>query len=301
MPASARERAGPLEIVLNGELRKPSSIRPSTEPGMTDEPHLFGWSAKTGEFMYCVHSGGADCERCRFYAPAREAAETVELGTECSKPSERGELEARRSSGNFTVQDGPWAYGDELVLVVSEGQGAPDSSGLERGFVRVGARLREEGSKTGWGARELSCSKERGEELCAPDLHVDVIAPAPDGAHVAALTHSFAGEFSDGYSVTIYDAASLAAKAYNAEGLAKLRAEQFPRAAALFKRVAALEPTSWKGPYNLACVHARAGEKPEARAALEEAIRRGGETVRQKLARDRDLDGVRGEPWFAAL
>lgn len=129
---------------------------------------------------------------------------------------------------------------------------------------------------------------------------IDAVAPSPDGAHVAVLTHSFAGEYSDGYPVTIHDAASLAAKAYNAEGLAQLKAEQLPRVAALFKRVAALEPSAWKGPYNLACAHARAGAKDEARAALEEAIRRGGESVRKKLPRDRDLDRVRDSRRAAA-
>ncbi len=300
-PASARDDSGALEILFGGKLRKPSSIRPSTEPGMTDEPHEFGWSATTGEFKYCVQSGGADCGRCRYYDPGRDAVETLEFGSECARPSRPSELKARRASGKFVVQDGSWAYGAEVLLVVSEGQGAPDTTGIERGFVRVGARLRPEGSKTGWNEREVSCSKERGERYCAPDVHLDAVAPSPDGAHVAVLTHSFAGEYSDRYSVTIYDAASLAAKAYNAEGLARLKAEQYPRAAALFERVAALDPKAWKGPYNLACVHARAGEKAGARAALEEAIRRGGEPVREKLARDRDLDNVRGEPWFAAL
>lgn len=115
------------------------------------------------------------------------------------------------------------------------------------------------------------------------------------------LAHSFAGEFTDGYHVTLHDARALAAFAYNAEGLAQLKAGQFARAAGLFKRVSTLDPKAWKGPYNLACAHARAREPDAARGALEEAIRRGGDAVRRKLPADPDLENIRAEPWFSGL
>lgn len=45
----------------------------------------------------------------------------------------------------------------------------------------------------------------------------------------------------------------------------------------------------------------RAGEVDATRAALEQAVRRGGDLARAEIREDADFDGVGGQPWFAEL
>jgi Tfp pilus assembly protein PilF len=134
-------------------------------------------------------------------------------------------------------------------------------------------------------------------QLCA-DVHIDAIAPAPDGQTIAVFTHSFAGEFSDTYPMRMLDAEAVASAAYNQAGLTHLAADNYPQAIDDFTHVTEIDPSDWKGAYNLACTHARAGNEDATRSALDEAIRRGGSDVRAKAAKDHDLDAMRERPWF---
>ena len=171
--------------------------------------------------------------------------------------------------------------------------------------VRIGARVREDDAATAWLARVEACEdwedEGPGKQLCAPDVHIDAIAPAPDGATIAVLMHSFAGEYTDTHPLELIDAARAGFEAHLAQGLARLKAEDFEGAARHFERASVIDTQAWKGPYNLACARARAGQHDAARAALEQAVARGGDAVRAKMKKDRDLDGVRGEAWFDKL
>jgi hypothetical protein len=77
-----------------------------------------------------------------------------------------------------------------------------------------------------------------------------------------------------------------------------MRANDHEQAAVYFTRVSEIDPNDWKGPYNLACTHARAGDEDATRRALDEALRRGGDAVRAKADEDHDLDAMRERPWF---
>jgi hypothetical protein len=93
---------------------------------------------------------------------------------------------------------------------------------------------------------------------------------------------------------------SRSAAAYDKQGLDALAAEDFEAAAKAFVAVMHADAKAWKGPYNLACAYARA-EDPRAPLALEVAVERGGDAVREKAAKDADLDAVRSQAWFTAL
>ncbi|MFO7566910.1 MAG: hypothetical protein R6X02_29975 [Enhygromyxa sp.] len=68
----------------------------------------------------------------------------------------------------------------------------------------------------------------------------------------------------------------------------------------MFARAADLDRKAWKHAYNLACVAALDGRVQWARIALGQALVRDRAAVSKRALKDKDLDGVRGEPWFAA-
>jgi hypothetical protein len=216
------EQLGPLEIVVGERLLEPSAFAPSREIGMTDEPQTLGWSKATGEFVVCVPSGGAVCNRCDFHRVGGER-ERLGVGEDCG--AERvtsGELDARLRSADVRIENGAWAYGAEVVLVIATRQGPPDSYGIPRGVIEIGARLRADDAAVGWIDRIEHCNR----DTCAPEVHVDAVAPSPDGRTIAVLAHTFAGEFTDTYPLRLLDAETVAAAAYGAaeiESAAALR------------------------------------------------------------------------------
>lgn len=297
--ASVAEPApGPLEIAWGKRLRAPSSFKPPAEPGMSDHPVQAGFAADQEEFFFWVTGGGRDCDQYRFFRPPSERHhEELTRGSECDAPTPKATLQRRLDEGDFAIRDGDWAYGAQVVLVAQETYGAKDDTDLARGVVRFGARLRETEDTehvptVGWVERVESCVDYEGVQ-CAPDVHVDFIAPAPSGDHVTAVLHSFAGEFMDGYPVVTMSATALAGAAYRAEGMTALTAKRWRRAEALFARAANIDPDDWRAPYNLARARVGASDLEGARVALDEAQRRGGDAVQQKASRDPDLTALR--------
>lgn len=78
------------------------------------------------------------------------------------------------------------------------------------------------------------------------------------------------------------------------------KAKQWPEAATYFARVAARDP-EWKHAHNLACTSAKAGKLDDARIALVESFKRGGEAARASAKKDSDLASAREQAWFAEL
>ena len=65
-------------------------------------------------------------------------------------------------------------------------------------------------------------------------------------------------------------------------------------------RAAYVDPARELPAYNLACAYARLND-PRAEAALALAIERGGDAVRARAPKDKDLASVRSAPWFTKL
>jgi hypothetical protein len=78
------------------------------------------------------------------------------------------------------------------------------------------------------------------------------------------------------------------------------KAKHWSEAAQFFARVAARDP-EWKHAHNLACASAKADRPDDARIALVESLRRGGDAAKASAKNDSDLAAVRALPWFAAL
>lgn len=83
-------------------------------------------------------------------------------------------------------------------------------------------------------------------------------------------------------------------------GFALLKANQADRAAAAFEKSIALGHRPATSSYNLACSYAVAGKRDAAFQALQSALDRGMD-ISSYLAKDDDLDALRGDPRFEAL
>lgn len=87
----------------------------------------------------------------------------------------------------------------------------------------------------------------------------------------------------------------------SARAWASYRAADHVEARRYFAWLAHHEPSVWKHAHNLACSSAKSGALVDARVALEESVRRGGEAALAKAKREPDFAALRGTAWFDAL
>lgn len=188
---------------------------------MMDHPFGYGWTASSERFVVCKPGGGRDCDTCTFHHPGDPmAAETLEAGSECDAPSDHGGLDRRLRDEQVSVRDGDWAHGGTLILVAARERlaapgtapGPGDGQPVER--LRIGVRRRgDPPDATRWVHDEDGCVEYDDWRGCAFDVHLDVVAPSPDGETLGLLIHGFAGEYTDTYFPVLLDADTLAAAA----------------------------------------------------------------------------------------
>jgi hypothetical protein len=302
LPDAPTFASGPFEVrVENIKPILPTQAFSVEGPdeSMQDHAWSFGWTADGSAFAYCETF--PMCTRCTFTRPDGEIEKLVtrECGENGTKASER-QMKARIDEQGVAVRNGDWAHGGELVVTTRSVFGPPDKYDHAPAILVVGS-ARRDGLAEGDVFREDACFKgSDGETTCFNDAHADAIVPSPDGASVAILGHMYAGEWSDTFVVEIMPAGRLAAAAYNRQGLDALERGDFEAASTAFLAVMHADPIAWKGPYNLACAYARAAD-PRVQPALQVAVERGGDAVREKAAKDADLEGVRSQAWFTAL
>lgn len=305
LPAAPVFAAGPFEVrVGKGSPLPPSkAFAERGSDGMQEHPWALGWTEDGAAFAYCTIVSGESCKLCT-YTGRDGTTERLLSGQQCD--ADRTEkkvtaklLKARLVERKVEVRDGVWAFGGDLVVTSREVTGAPDSDGEPRAVLKIGA-ARRDGAAEGDSYAADACTRDKSGTTCFREAHADAVVASPDGALVAVVGHMWAGEWSDTFTVAILPAGQLAAEVFNRQGLAALARRDFERAAEAFLAAMHADAAAWKGPYNLACAYAGAGDarvQPALRAALE----RGGEAVRKRAATDRDLDGVRGQAWFAAV
>ena len=88
---------------------------------------------------------------------------------------------------------------------------------------------------------------------------------------------------------------------YNDAGFRAFEKGKLDRAVDLFARAAYAAPSREQLPaYNLPCAYARLHDG-RAEAALDLAIKRGGDAVRARAVKDKDFESVRSATWFLKL
>lgn len=266
------------------------AIDPDTGTFM-EHPQPFGWSAKGDEFGMCW-AIGTECRTCAFAKPNGAADVMNEHnegpGDEECDAAKTKELDVRLAAGGFGKKKAPtWRYGKEVVVTWKT------SSRGEPPVLEIGARV--DGAERTAKLLELTSAEP------ATDFFPEVIVLDPGQRHFALVTHAWEGEHSDTFSIQFVQADRVAAKAYRAAGFAGLEAKSYDDAAKHFGSMTAVDGADWKGPFNMACALSLGGKKDQARLALEEAFVRGGDFAKNKAKKDKDLDNVRGEAWFAEL
>lgn len=119
---------------------------------------------------------------------------------------------------------------------------------------------------------------------------------APDGRHGVAVLQTRAGQ-----SLEVLDLAFARAQLVNLRALAAYRAGRHDDAAALWESAMALDPSFGDPAYNLACVHARAGDERRAKDELRLAIAIDPVRYRRLAADDADLASVREDEEIRTL
>lgn len=265
---------------------------PAFERAMMDHSNAFGWTADSGQFGYCMTSGGSGSTRCSYLlANGKVETETDQAADDQPDPKKTPALKARIA--RHSQRDPQWAYARDLVIAwqaIHLGDMAGTSSA--RPELHVGARVRDSKSP----ALPLKVRADANYYT----IHPESIAVSPNGKRLALLSHAYAGEFSDDFALKSIAIDELASQAYNNAGLELHRLGKFDEAASLFHRAAYADVKSKLPSYNLACALARSNSS-NASKALELAIARGGAEVKAKAAKDADFDAVRAEPWFVAL
>ena len=310
LPDAPTFKSGPFEVCYHAKDSKEACkpLRPTEVfvhedgPDMIHHSMRFGWTADNSAFAYCWPDQPF-CEGCTFTTPdgkiekliVRTSEECTDEGTEVTAT----ELEQRLKDRGVAMRDGEWPYGGELLVSYRSVEGKPFGDNQPRAGVEVGAILRD-GSSEGIAYTDDACTKTEEGDQCFIDAHAEAIALSPDGKHVAILAHMWYGEWGDNHFVKIMPAGHLAGSLYNHQGFDALKREDFKAAADAFLKLMHADPTEWKGPYNLACAYARGGD-PRVETALKAAVERGGDAVRKKAGKDKDLDSVRSQDWFTAL
>ncbi|MFT3768434.1 MAG: hypothetical protein QM820_23545 [Minicystis sp.] len=249
-----------------------------------------GWTRDGTALGYCVRL--AVNLICRLERPGGAREETYDDG-EIDAQEKR--FQGRLARYGFLGEaPGTWAYAGELELTWRTRGGCEKEPPVAE-LVEVGARVPGEP-----GSYPIKLEMRHRDGLCYSSSHPEIIVVSPDGQHVGAIGHSFAGEWTNDYPMGIAPVAQIAEGAFNNAGLAHHKRGDYVRAAELFQKAARADVTSKTAAYNLACALARLGDA-RAQAALADAIARGGEGAKRNARGDADFDGVRSAPWFTAL
>ena len=128
---------------------------------------------------------------------------------------------------------------------------------------------------------------------------VNDLSLSPDGTEIGAVGHFFCMEWCNAFEIYRAKVGAFASLVYNDAGFARHEKHDWSRAAELFLKAAAADPSAKLPPYNLACAWARLGDA-RAKDALAVAIARD-PGAKARATKDADFDGVRDEKWFVDL
>ncbi len=284
--AAAPSVPNALAVVPPGGPTGPLSIRPKdngdgTLPHVPAKPdaetmlsHVleFGWAKEGDAFGFCYDD--LDIGTCEVYTPAGEQTESLRMDETWKT--------WKTSVGGITVGPTDWAYPDVTITWREK-----------KKRVEVGARVGE-----GRGKPDVVRFPHFDEDWPEAMGMLEALSVSPDGGWIALIGHEGVSEVHNEFYVEFRRPQVFAAAAYGARGFRSLKAGEYDEAATWFRK-ATVTDGAWKHPYNLACALSRA-ESDDTRAALEEAVRRGGDAARTKAKTDADLEYARGQSWFAA-
>ncbi len=122
---------------------------------------------------------------------------------------------------------------------------------------------------------------------------------SPDGSELGAVGHFFCGEWCNAFEIYRAPVGAFASLVYNDSGFRHHQKGEYARAAELFSKAAAADPSAKLPPYNLACAWAHL-QDARAKDALIVAIANDPDAKRRAKS-DADFAGVKDEEWFTTI
>jgi hypothetical protein len=213
-------------------------------------------------------------------------------------------LRESRDAAYPPALQGSWSFADITLSVARvAATSKPDGSVVSPAFVKVGGSIEGESPVYPVALVPEPYRDGNGRVTHGSMVYFAVMngmSLSPDGAEIGMVAHFFACEWCDDWAVRRMPVGALASVIYNDLGYRHHQHGEWARAAELFAKAAAADPTPKLPPYNLACALARRKD-PGAEKALRVAIARGGEEVKARAEKDPDFAEVREEAWFRAL
>jgi hypothetical protein len=311
LPTPALPAPGPIKVT-----GYPAELRTC----LPDPAEHAGFTSDGGELGYCMNGMTTRCElvdragKTRFMTsqkngdapdpdPAKERAIKDFLAA-----SNLPALGRRDCTLKPPPLAGTWAYPDITLDVVTVAPSfkkgpTPDTDELvSQPLVRIGGAVAGDTPvhPLAYSAPHNKLSPPAKGEIPFHVNELNALVLSPDGQELGIVTHAFCMEWCDSFQVVRMPAARFASLVYNDAGYRAYLKKDLDRAADLFARAAYVDATREMPAYNLACVYARKGDR-RAEAALELAVARGGDALRERAAKDDDFDAVRREPWFAKI
>lgn len=271
--------------------------------GMNDPAHLVGFTSDDSEYGYCMtlearEPGLTKCETILRDGTTQKRSSDDAKGF--SPASFRALSAWMKSSGMAHIKETPdmnwpapplagtWDYSDVTVHVSPI---AGDGNTPGGGVLQVGGAV--DGEAPVFPVRLTPTDKLAYHTTIANDL-----ALSSDGKELGIVAHFFCMEWCDDFRVARMTTASFASLVYNDTGFRHHKKGEYARAAELFLKAAAADPSAKLPAYNLACAWARISD-PRVSDALAVAIARD-PAAKERARKDEDFASVRDAAWFQA-
>jgi hypothetical protein len=210
---------------------------PPLESGMMDDAHVLGWAKDGSVFGYCQTDGGMGAEHCGLWPRAGkpELFDDIDTVTSEIDPKKTAAIAARIKKLGLSATSPTWAYAHDIEIVWMVIDGDEMSTPERAAVLKVGGRVRSPGEPA---AYVVSMSETT--VMAYPHIHPETIAMSPDGRMLGVVSHAFAGEFSDRFSVELVPSAKVATAAYEEAAKAHEKKGDTARAAELFRKAKAV-------------------------------------------------------------
>jgi hypothetical protein len=311
LPSPKLPSRGPITVI-----GYPSDLRTC----LPDPAENAGFTKDGAELGYCMHAMTTRCEL------VDRGGHTRLLSSQKNDDSPAGDPAKERAIAAFIKDSGlpalarrdctlrppplsgTWAYPDIVVNVAridasfTKGTSGAEDKLRSQPLVRIGGAVDGEPPvyPLSYSAPHRIMTPATLGEIPFGVTELNALVLSPDGTEVGIVVHAFCMEWCDDFQVVRMPAARLASLVYNDTGFRALEKGKLERAVDLFTRAAYVDPTRELPAYNLACAYARLKDA-RAEAALDLAIKRGGDAVRARAVKDQDFETVHTAPWFVKL
>jgi hypothetical protein len=181
-------------------LETPIPVRNPDEPDMMDHASVIGWSKDSTEFMYCVPAGGIVGDICTYQDAAKNTQKLIKTTNEKdpdnASATKEKEVKARQDKMGYAASSAP------LTGALISWKEIPGSFDDEIPMAKLSVMVHSLDKKKEAAVANI--------ELRGASIHPEAIQVSLDGKYLAIVAHSYMGEYSDQFGITIVPVENLA-------------------------------------------------------------------------------------------